>query len=535
MHSHLFKGTGRLIKLIFRQERLKIFIWLAGLIVVTLAVAAAYPNVYIDQESRLAYALTMNNPAMTAMLGPGYALEDYIKVGPILGTDMLLFTAIAVAIMNILFVGRGTRADEEDGRLELVRSLPVGRLSYLSAAMIAAIITNMLLAVLLGFGLYALKIEGIDLASSFLYGANLGAIGLVFAAFTALFAQLAETSRGATMFSFTALGVAYLVRAVGDVGNETLSFFSPLGWAVRTQVFVGDHWWPVFLSLALTVVIVVVSFYLNSIRDLGSGFISAGKGKEHASPFLQTAFGLNLRLQFTNIAAWAIGIFVISAACGAVLGDLEAYFSDMDFLQAYLANDTGQTMTEQFIALMVVIMSMVSAVPAVVTMLKLKGEEDKNRTEHFYGRAVSRTKVMGSYFLLAILVSIVMQLLVALGLWSVGASVMEDALAFGTTFSSALVYLPAIWIMIGLAVLFVGAAPKAAGLVWFYVVFCFIIVYLGGVFDFPVWVNNIYSFEHVPQIPADDIDYMPLIVMTIISIVLTIIGFIGYNKRDIQG
>jgi ABC-2 type transport system permease protein len=225
MHSHLFKGTGRLIKLIFRQERLKIFIWLAGLIVVTLAVAAAYPNVYIDQESRLAYALTMNNPAMTAMLGPGYALEDYIKVGPILGTDMLLFTAIAVAIMNILFVGRGTRADEEDGRLELVRSLPVGRLSYLSAAMIAAIITNMLLAVLLGFGLYALKIEGIDLASSFLYGANLGAIGLVFAAFTALFAQLAETSRGATMFSFTALGVAYLVRAVGDVGNETLSFF----------------------------------------------------------------------------------------------------------------------------------------------------------------------------------------------------------------------------------------------------------------------------------------------------------------------
>ena len=74
---------------------------------------------------------------------------------------------------------------------------------------------------------------------------------------------------------------------------------------------------------------------------------------------------------------------MISAACGAVLGDLEAYFSDMDFLQAYLANDTGQTMIEQFIALMVVIMSMVSAVPAVVTMLKLKGEEDKTAQNTF--------------------------------------------------------------------------------------------------------------------------------------------------------
>ena len=248
---------------------------------------------------------------------------------------------------------------------------------------------------------------------------------------------------------------------------------------------------------------------------------------------MQTPFGLNLSLQFTNIAAWAVGIFVISAAFGAVLGDLETYFADMEFIQAYLANDPGETMTEQFIMLLMAIMSMISAIPAVMTVLRLKGEEDKNRTEHFYGRAVSRTKVMGSYLLLAIIVSFIMQSLVALGLWSVGT--MDDALTFNTAFSSALVYLPAIWIMIGLAVLFVGAAPKATGVVWFYVVFCFIIVYLGGLFDFPAWVNNISSFEHVPLIPAEDIDYMPLTMMTIISIVLTIVGFIGYNKRDIQG
>ncbi|MDD2555535.1 MAG: hypothetical protein PHN17_04190 [Syntrophaceticus sp.] len=533
MYSQSFQGTGRLIKLIFRQDGLKIFVWLLALISVSLAAAAAYPTVYTDEQSIQAFALTMNNPAMIAMLGPGYAMENYTATAVIFGHEMLLFTAIAVAIMNILFVGRSTRADEEDGRIEIIRSLPVGRLSYLSAAMIAAVITNMLLAVLLGCGLYALGIERMDLASSLLYGANLGALGLVFAAITALFAQLAETSRGATMFSFAALMVAYLVRAVGDVSSETLSFFSPLGWAVRTEVFVGDHWWPVLLSLAIAVVIMVVSFYLNAIRDLGSAFISARKGKEHASPFLQTPFGLNLSLQFTNIAAWAVGIFVISAAFGAVLGDLETYFADMEFIQAYLANDPGETMTEQFIMLLMAIMSMISAIPAVMTVLRLKGEEDKNRTEHFYGRAVSRTKVMGSYLLLAILVSFIMQSLVALGLWSVGT--MDDALTFSTALSSALVYLPAIWIMIGLAVLFVGAAPKATGVVWFYVVFCFIIVYLGGLFDFPAWVNNISSFEHVPLIPAEDIDYMPLTMMTIISIVLTIVGFIGYNKRDIQG
>lgn len=535
MHSHLFKGTGRLIKLIFRQERLKILIWLAGLIVVTLSVAAAYPSVYIDQESRLAYALTVNNPAMISMLGPGYALGDYTKIGPILGNDLLLFTAIAIAVMNILFVGRSTRADEEDGRLELIRSLPVGRLSYLSAAMIASFITNMLLALLIGLGLYALKIEGIDLAGSLLYGFNLGAFGLLSAAITAFIAQLAETSRGTTMLSFVALFAAYLIRAVGDVSNETLSLVSPLGWVVRTNVFVGNQWWPVFLSLGIAVVLIAASYCLNSIRDVGAGFIPARKGREHASPFLQTLFGFTWRLQSVNIVAWATGIFVLSAVCGAVLGDLEAYFADMEFMQAYLVGDPGKAMTEQFIILIIAMMSIITAIPAVTTVLRLKGEEDQNRTEHFYGRAVSRTQVMGSYLLLAVLVSVVMQLLIAFGLWSVGTTVMEDGLTFSTVFNAALVYLPAIWIMIGLAILFVGAAPQATGVVWFYVVFCFIIVYLGGLFDFPAWVNNISSFEHVPLIPVEDMDYMSLTMMMIISIVFTIIGFIGYNKRDIQG
>jgi ABC-2 type transport system permease protein len=536
VYTHLFQQTGTLVKLIFRQERWKIFIWLFGLVAVTLAVAAAYPSFYIDQESRLAYALTMSNPAMKAMLGPGYALEDYATVGPILGTDMLIFTAIAIAIMNILFVGRSTRADEEDGRIELIRSLPVGRLSYLSAAMIAAIITNVLLALLIGFGLYALNIEGIELEGSLLYGFNLGAVGLLSAAFTALFAQLAETSRGTTMLSFVVLIVAYLIRAVGDVSNEALSLISPLGWVVRTDVFVGNQWWPVLLSLVTAVVLIAVSYCLNPIRDLGAGFIPARKGREHASPFLQTLFGFTLRLQSINIIAWAIGVFLISAAFGAVMGDMETYFADMELLQAFfLAQDPDYSMTEQFIALLMAIMSLFCAIPAAITVLKLRGEENKNRAEHFFGRAVSRTQVLGTYVLLAVLVSVVMQLLVALGLWSVGAAVMEDAMTFETVFNSALVYLPALWIVIALAVLLLGVAPKAVGLVWFYVIYCFIVVYLGGVLEFPEWVRNLSIFEFVPQIPLDDLTFRPLIMMTLGSVAAVFLGFLGYNKRDITG
>ncbi|HHY40307.1 MAG TPA: ABC transporter permease, partial [Syntrophaceticus sp.] len=81
MCAHLFQQTGTLVKLILRQERLKIFIWLFSLVAVTLAAAAAYPSFYTDEQSRLAYALTMKNPAMIAMLGPGYAVEEYTALG----------------------------------------------------------------------------------------------------------------------------------------------------------------------------------------------------------------------------------------------------------------------------------------------------------------------------------------------------------------------------------------------------------------------------------------------------------------------
>src|SRR5690625_6810525 len=121
----------------------------------------------------------MKNPAMEAMVGKGYGLDNY-TIGAMTAHQMLLFTGIAVAIMSILFVARHTRADEEDGRIELIRSLPTGRLSNLTATISVIAGINVLLALLVGLGLYALGIESMDLYGSLLYGAALGTIGIFF-------------------------------------------------------------------------------------------------------------------------------------------------------------------------------------------------------------------------------------------------------------------------------------------------------------------------------------------------------------------
>ena len=43
---------------------------------------------------------------------------------------------------------------------------------------------------------------------------------------------------------------AWLLRAIGDTGGGTLTWFSPLGWAEQTRPFWEDRWWPLLLPLA---------------------------------------------------------------------------------------------------------------------------------------------------------------------------------------------------------------------------------------------------------------------------------------------
>lgn len=534
MSSHYYHNTGRLARLILRRDRIRLPIWLSALTFITIITAPALSSLYTTQIDRQAIAETMRNPAMTAMVGPGYGLNNY-TAGAMMAHQMLLFTAIAVAIMSILLVTRHTRADEEDGRIEMIRSLPVGRLSNLSATITVLFATNVVLALIIGFGLYILGIESIDLKGSLLYGAALGATGIFFTGITALFAQLSENSRGAIGFSFTVLGFSYLLRAIGDVSNQMLSWFSPLGWILGSEVYVNNYWWPIILTVGAALVITVFALYLNSIRDLGSGFLPAKPGRKNASAFLQSPIGLALRLQRTAIIAWAVGMFILGVSYGSVLGDLESFIEGNEMMRELLPPAAGFTLTEQFLTMLMSIIAMICTIPPLMMMLKLKTEEKNKRTEHLLARAVSRTRLMGGYLLISIIVGFFMLLLAVIGLWSAGTATMDTPIAWGTVFNAGMVYLPAMWAMTAIAVLLVGLLPQTAGLTWLYLSYSFFVVYLGGLLQFPDWMGQLSPFGNIPLVPIEDINITTISIMTALAMVLIVIGFMGYNKRDIQG
>lgn len=528
-----FKGTGRLTMLFLYQYRIKLILWIVAIVGVSLAAAMAYPELYATESDITGFAMMMENPAMSALIGSNYAVEDY-NIGAVFASEMLLFTVIAVSVMNILLMKSISRGDEEEGRVELVRALPVGNLAYLTAGLIMVFLVNLVLVVSLTSGLALFGADVFTWQNSLLYSSILGSSGWLFAIITALNAQLATTTYGTSILSFAFLIIFYLIRVIGDLYNETISLFSPLGWSLNTEVFVNDDWLPVIFISGMAVVLLCIALYLFSSRDMFDGLIPTRPGKPSASILLKNTIGLIWTFEKVKIISWFLFIFIMCAVFGAVLGELETYFADMDLVQAVLGDSAGEGITEQFITLLIQIMTIFSIIPGVMILNNLKNEELRGRIEHFYTRTVSRSKLFVVFLVLALVSVALMQLSIALGLYSTSVMVLENTLSLETLLKAVYIYMPVVILVLGLATFLIGVFPRLTVLNWLYISFMFVVLYLGSILEFPEWTMNVSALHQIAAYPFETIDWQPIILFSAIGAVFMIIGVVGYNKRDIK-
>ncbi|MFS0749202.1 ABC transporter permease [Oceanobacillus sp. 1P07AA] len=528
----LFRGSNILFPYLLRQHRLRLFLWIIGIVLVTLATASSYPSMYPNEQAREAFGLTMENPVMIAMLGVGY--DNYEVLGSLFAIEMLLFTAMAVAIMNILFVSKATRNDEEEGRVELIRALSTGKLSYIHTTMSLMAISNILISIGVTCGLILINNDGMNIKGAILYGALLGATGLLFGSMTSVIAQIVETSRTTSIIAFLALLLFYLVRATGDVSVEGISYLSPLGWIVRSEVFVENSWWPVLVCLSISGLLLILAYYLQYIRDLGRGFIPDKKGKSHASFLLKTKLGFVFTLQRTMILTWLVSILFLIGAFAAILGDLEVFIADNEFIQSFLSAEGS--LVEEFIILFMSIMAVILSIPVVMSILRLKGEENAHRIEPIISRSWSRNQVLATYALLSVLICIGFPIVMGLVFWLIGTNVMEEGfLSFSEIMGASMVHIPVILLVAGITIFLLGFMPKFTSFIWLFIVYGFIVVYFADILDLPGWVRNLSLYEHIPVYPREDIDMINIIIYSVVAVLLGIVGFIGYRNRDIQG
>jgi ABC-2 type transport system permease protein len=519
-------GAGTLLRLAVRRDRIAIPAWTIGIAGEVVLATSSIRSLYPTAADRARFASGLGDqPALVAIRGPARALET---LGGEAAWQVGWFAMLLAGLMSVLLVVRHTRADEETGRTELVLAGVTARPAPLGAAVALVAAANALVAATVTLGLVAL---GLPAAGSVALGASIGAVGLVFAAVAAVTAQLTESARAARGLGVAAIGLAYVLRAIGDVGDGTLSWLSPIGWAQAARPYAGERWWPLGLALACAAVLLAVALRLLARRDLGAGLIPSRAGPPGGSPALARPLGLALRLQRGALAGWGAGVILIGIAYGS-LGQNVRELLDTSSQVEELLSRPGAGVVDSYFATACLVIALLGTGFAIQATLRLRGEETAGRAEPVLATALSRPRWAASVLAVALGGTTVVLALagggagLAYGLR--GAGLDEVPRLAG----AALVQAPAAWVLGGFALALFGLAPRAAAAAWAPLVYCFTTAMLGPLLGLPGWMEDLSPYAHVPALPADDLAAGPLLVITAIAAALVALGLAGYRRRD---
>ncbi len=506
--------------------------------------AETFKRLYPTAAGRAALAATgASNPALRFLYSRIYG----DSLGSLTTWRYGMWAGLFAALAAIFVVIRHTRSDEEAGRLELVGSAAVGRQAALAAALATSAAASAGMMVLL---CVLLPLTGLPVAGSVLLALAIGCCALAFTGIAAVAAQLTASARTARGIALGVLGVAFVLRGVGDAagasGPSWLSWLSPLGWIQFTQPFAARDWWVLSLPLAVAAAGTGLAFELAARRDHGSGLLPDRPGPPAASAALRGPLGLAWRLQRGALMGWAVGYAVTFAACGAAAQGIGQLLGTSTALQHEFTRLGGQAaITNAYLAALMLLAGLVAAAFAISTVLRLRTEETGGQAEPVLATATGRARwalgqitvaVGGAAVLLAV-AGVATGLGYGLrtgsaGPGSVGAGSVGIEAARLT--GAALAQLPSVLVMAGVAVALFGLAPAAsiAG-AWTALGLVVVINLFGQVLQVSHWVLDISPFTHAPRLPGGTVPATALAWLCGVALVLGAAGLAGLRRRDI--
>ncbi len=528
-----------LLRFELRRERWILPIWMLGLIGLLAASGAAVAREFGDEQERFALAaIAASNPAFLFLRG----LPDGSGIGALVFFQTFSFLAVLAGLMNTFLVVRHTRADEERGRTELLAATPIPRTAGLRTTLVIAAGANILVAAgSTGIGL-ALGFEGME---SLVLGLAIGSVGIAFAGLAALVAQVMPSPRGANGVAAALVGIAYLVRGIGDaLGTATdpthvepswISRLSPIGWAQASAPFSDANPLPLLAVVGLGVVSAGVALVIRSRRDLGSSLVPERAGRPGWAR--ASATRLAVRQQRGTTIGWAVGTIILGTFAGTLaplvaeaVGSNDQLAELIGRLAPGLSADTSQLFT---IALLGLAGTLATA-SGVQAMIRMRVDEAEGRAELVLTTPFSRT----AWLARQITVGIASMVLVALASGvAAGASLAMaegDAARFGESLLAVAVFLPAGSVFLALTAATFAFAPRAtAALGWGLLTLGLVLGQFGDLIGLPEWLQNVSPFRHVPAVPIDPVEPWSMVLPLAAAVLLGGAAFVGLRRRDV--
>jgi ABC-2 type transport system permease protein len=522
-------GFRPLLHATAKQDARQIAPWVILTSVLSVTSVLAFSWVFPDPASQAVLSRNIaSNPAFGLIFGPA---RDLTTAEGFNDWRALALGGFFAGLMAIFIVVRHTRGDEDSGQAELIASAVVSRHTRLAVAVALAAIASIAMGIVTTV---ATTLVGSSFWAAFGMGATYTASGLMFAGVGAVAAQIASDAHTANTLAVGVLGGLFLIRGYLDAsGNEDWSWVTPLGWTQEVRPATDRRWWWLVPCLALAALLVGLANGLLARRDFGLGLIPPTPGPARSSARWPLG-GLARRIHLSASLSWAVGFVVIGAVFGFLATSLGEVFGKNPLMAAALASGvvSQETLTAGFLSMMLRMMGIIAAVYGVQAVMRFYAEELEHRVEPLLGAAVSRVRLFASVAAVALLGPAV-ALLIGGTVTGLVATRQAEGLTMSGVVGQAVAETPAVWVLVGIALLVIGARPAARMAPWLAVVATFALTILGPLFRLWDWILGISPLWHVPTINAPDPSYRGLVIVGLIALALVGAGFAGYRRRDV--
>jgi ABC-2 type transport system permease protein len=522
-----FEGTATFVRAGLKRDRIILPVAILALVGWAVLYPIQYETYFPTPESVEAYALTIqSNPAFEAFFGPGSALETFDglvswEMGPVL--------AIVAALFAMFMVTRHTRSEEEDGRTELLLVQPVGRLAHLGSALAITVGSLLALSLLWWIGLVA---AGMDPGGTAVQVAAILGTGLVFTALTAVAAQLISHARSVRGLVGVTLGALYVIRGIGDLTDSPIVWLSPIQWVIATDPYAEPDFWLLLLPVAVALALGLLALRMATGRDLGAGLLRPRPGRATYRSRLPAPLALAWRVQRGTVLGWTAGLSIAALLYGAIGIEIESLLEENpQFSDALLG--AGGGLLDAYFATMLDFYAIVGSGFVIASALRPASEERSGRAELPLASAPSRIGWAAAHAAIAVFGALLVMTStgalsgVGYGLAGGGWDRVGELAWAGPTF------VPAMLVLGGLAVLTFGISARAGFIAWAYFALCALILTLESLTVVLGRLADLSPFTHLPLVPAEQVEALPLIVLSAIGFGLAAVGLSLWRRRDL--
>ncbi len=524
-------GLAPMVRLVVRRNRVRLVVWLVVLVALVAYVASYYRELFSTQQALDEFAAVSDTPGIRALTGLSPAADT---LGGAVWTKSWMTLALSLALGVVFLVTRNGRADEEAGRTELLRSRALGVHAHAAASWV--VLAALCLAV--GAGVAAVSVsqgldpQGAGITGSLVLGASVTGVGLFALGVAAVSGQVAATARGANTLAACVVLGCYVLRMIGDLGDGTLTWASPIGWAQEAQPFAGNRWWPLVLLVVVSVGLCAVAVAVEGARDHGTGLLAARPGPASAPARFGSPLGLGLRLQRGPVVGWSLAVVLTALLFGSVVDAMTDLMDDVGGDATAILGGTG---VSALLALLASMIALVTAVFAIQSALTLRADEATGILEPQLAGALSRTRWALERLVIPVVGSAVLLVVGGATLGAVHGSTVDDPAQAAVMAGAALAYWPAVMVLVGLAVALLGWAPRLAlPVTWGVLVAMWIATMLGEVLGLPDWLLDALPFAAVPYLPLEELAWAPLAVLTAVAVGLASTGLRRFARRDVE-